>query len=262
MKTKLASLVVATLVGLVLTVLLFWKGVPLLLRGVVRMVPVSWEEALGRTVKESIGRGMRECSNPELLEAVEQIQTRLESGLGKQPYRFRIQVVNHPEVNALAAPGGYVVLFRGLVERMDSPEQLAGIVAHEMQHVVQRHSTNSMVRAMGMQVIFTLVFGDAGGLTGLAGGLGLLHFMRSDEQQADEEGMDTLARAGIAPEAMITAFRKLEAAYEGKGEQWKYLSTHPPMSERIGYLERRASQWTGKTKPLADGLSLACEAAK
>jgi predicted Zn-dependent protease len=262
MKTKISALLVACLVSGGLLILAVWKGIPLLLRGAVSLVPVSWEEKLGETVTGTLAREGATCENEELLASIEEIQERLEPALAPNPYRFQIKVVNVPEVNALAAPGGHLVLFYGLVERMDTPEQLAGVVAHEMQHVVQRHSMNAMARALGMQLFFALVLGDAGGLTGLAGGLGLLHFMRSDEKSADLAGIETLMRAGIAPRSMVEGFAKLKAANNSAEPSWKYLSTHPPTEERIAYLEDRSRQWKGTPRPFRRPLAKFCAAAR
>lgn len=263
MKAKIASLIVAALVGLGLLVLIVWKGVPLVFSGVVRMVPVSFEQRLGRAVADSFTSGNSGCDDPELKEELQEIVQRLSSALPSHPYVFSVQVVNSKDVNALAAPGGYIVVFSGLMERLDSPEQLAGILAHEMQHVIQRHSTKSIVRSLGIQVLLGLVLGDPGGLTGIAGNLGMLHFMRGDEQSADEGAIQNLMAAQLDPEEMINAFRKLESKKEpGMDGALKYLSTHPPISERIAYLSEQAKHWKGVAKPFPFKLSDACATAK
>ncbi len=263
MKTKLASLIVAALLGLALFAALIWKGVPLLFSGVVRLVPVSFEQRLGRAVSDSFSRGNAPCDSPELKENVDEIVQRLSTALPSHPYVFSVQVVQSPEVNALAAPGGYIVIFSGLLEKLDTPEQLAGILAHEMQHVIQRHSTKSIVRALGIQVILGLVLGDPGGLTGIAGNLGILHFMRGDEQSADEAAIENLMAANLNPEEMIEGFRKLQGKGDARVEgALKYLSTHPPIPERIAYLTEKAKRWKGDEKPFPFKLRATCAAAR
>ncbi len=267
MKTKLASLVVAALLGLGLFAVLIWKGVPLLFSGVVRLVPVSFEQRLGRAVADSFSRGVGYCDDPQLKEDVDAIVQRLSKALPEHPYVFSVQIVRSPEVNALAAPGGYIVIFSGLLERLDSPEQLAGILAHEMQHVIQRHSTKSIVRSLGIQIFLGLVIGDPGGLTGIAGNLGILHFMRGDEQSADEAAIENLMAARLDPEEMVNAFRKLQGKTDGQNNPgvesaFKYFSTHPPIPERIVYLSEKAKQWKGNEEPFPFKLSAACAVAK
>ncbi len=262
MRAKISALLVVAVLGLAAMGLLIWRGLPVLFRGAVRMVPVAWEERLGESVAQAMGRASLDCDNPALREAVEEMQTRLGGAMEKHPYRFRVRVVRNPEVNAFAAPGGYIVLYSGLVERMETPEELAGVLAHEMQHVVQRHSTQAIARAVGLQLFFALVLGDPGGLTGLAGNLGLLHFMRSDERSADEAGMAAMMRAGIDPQGMVEGFRKLRAEGGDNGAAFAYLSTHPPLEERIQYLQEQARRWRGPGRPLRAGLKLTCAAAR
>jgi predicted Zn-dependent protease len=265
MKAKLASLIIASLVALGLVGVLLWKGVPLLFAGAVRLVPVSWEQRLGRAVAESFSRGAAACDDPQLREDIDEIVKRLNAALPSHPYSFRVQIVKSPDVNALAAPGGYLVVFSGLLDRLDGPEQLAAILAHEMQHVIQRHSTKSLTRSLGLQLLLALVIGDPGGLSGIAGSLGMLHLMRGDERSADEAGMDNLIAAQIDPREMIEAFKKLgggDPREPNVERALKYLSTHPPVPERIEYLSARANGWKGVEKPFPFKLSRACAAAR
>lgn len=263
MKVKLASLIVAAMLALGLFGVLLWKGLPLLFSGVVRLVPVSFEQRLGRAVAESFSSSALTCEDPQTKEELAEIVQRLSRALPPHPYVFSVRVVRSPEVNALAAPGGYIVIFSGLLEKLESPEQLAGILAHEMQHVIQRHSTKSIVRSLGIQIFLGLVLGDPGGLTGLAGNLGILHFMRADEQSADEAAIDNLMAARIDPHEMIEAFQKLQDK-EGPAAAgaWKYLSTHPPIPERIAYLSEKAKRFSGKEESFPFRLSDACAVAK
>jgi predicted Zn-dependent protease len=262
MRAKISLLLVGSLLATAALGLFIWKGVPFLLRGLVGMVPVSWEERLGETVAGTLGRAGEECENPEMRQGLAEIEGRLTAAMPRNPYRFRVRVIRDPEVNAFAAPGGYVVLFSGLVEKMDSAEQLAGVMAHEMQHVVQRHSTQAMARALGLQLFFAIVLGDPGGLTGLAGNLGLLHFMRSDERSADEAALEILMRAGINPGAMVDGFRKLRQEGDDSSPALKYLSTHPPIEERIEYLRERSRAWKGPEIPFRFRVSGACAGAR
>jgi predicted Zn-dependent protease len=149
-------------------------------------------------------------------------------------------VVDEPAVNALAAPGGYVVVYRGLLERTASPDELAGVLAHELQHVVLRHSMRGLLREMGTSAAIGLIFGDTSGLAGLAGELGSLRYQRADEDEADNKGIELMVRAGFEPRAMITMFEKLERESNELPGVLQYLSTHPATRERVARLEERA----------------------
>src|SRR5207248_840587 len=88
-----------------------------------------------------------------------------------QPYTFRVAVVNSSIVNAVAAPGGHVILFRGLLERTDSAEELAGVLAHEVEHVLHRHVTRAIFQQASTGVLMAALVGDVSGVVayGLAG---------------------------------------------------------------------------------------------
>jgi predicted Zn-dependent protease len=260
MKVKLISLAVGALCFLLLTGYAVWLSVPLMLSGVVRLVPVALEDKLGRAIVSGMARPGSTCDDPATKALIEKVSARLTDAMPVTPYRFNIQVVRNPEVNALAAPGGHIVIFSGLIDRMDTPEQLAAVLAHEMQHVIQRHSMKGIVRAVGLQAALSLILGDIGLFGDLAGNLTVLHFMRSDEQSADDEALNTLVRAGIAPEQMQRAFENLAKASPGRSDLGglKYLSTHPPLEERIERVRSRASETSVKLNPIAASMPKAC----
>lgn len=266
MRFKLVSLAIGFLLLLGGGLYLVWKGVPLLIGSAVRLVPPSWEERLGSAVMARYGKA-DECGDQQTEAAVNAIAVRLQQALPPTPYKFQIKVVRNPEVNAMAAPGGHIVIFSGLLNKMGSAEELAAVLAHEMQHVIQRHSTHGIVRAVGLQLLIGMVLGDAGGMADLAGNLSTLHFARSDEWSADEGALENLMRAGIAPSAMAAAFGHLaEASPDGSAGRTPgvlaYLSTHPPLEERIQRANERQAQWQGERRGLGITLRRSCEAAK
>lgn len=260
MKYKIVSLAIGTLFLVVLAGYGLWYGLPLLLGGVVRLIPTSVEDRIGSAVASSLASSRSTCTDDATRELMEAVRGRLLSAMPPSNYRFDIRVVQNQEVNAMAAPGGYIVVFSGLVNKMESPEQLAAVLAHEMQHVVQRHSMKGMVRAVGVQAFLSLVFGDVGLLGDLAGNLTSLSFMRSDEQSADDEALKTLARAGIRPEAMAEAFGNLEKSPDGRqnSQVVKYLSTHPPLGERIARVRQMGGDLKVEPRPIGVKMPTGC----
>ena len=117
----------------------------------------------------------------------------------------------HPAINAFAAPGGQVVILRGLLEKTASPEQLAGVLAHELQHVYQRHTTRAILEQTATTFLLSAISGDlSGGLAwGLEGArtLGSLHYSRTHEREADIEGLRMMQAARLDPAAMISLLR-------------------------------------------------------
>jgi predicted Zn-dependent protease len=133
----------------------------------------------------------------------------------------------------MAAPGGHVVVFTGLVHATESAEELAGVLAHEMQHVLLRHTLRAMVRGLGVRATLSVLLGGAGELGNVTGALieqwGGLRFSRSQESDADLAGVTLLQAAGIDPHGMVTFFEHL--AQRG-GEPPAFLSTHPASAAR------------------------------
>jgi len=257
-KLKLASLAIGVLCLILVAGYVVWRSVPLVLTGVVKLVPTSWEESLGRAVVAGMTRPGSTCDGETSQALISAISQRLQAAMPSSGYRFNIKIVRNPEVNALAAPGGHIVVFSGLIDKMDTPEQLAAVLAHEMQHVVQRHSTRGMMRSLGLQLGLSLIFGDVGLLGDLAGNLTVLHFMRSDEQSADDEALNTLMRAGIPPIEMQRAFENLQRSTGNQPAPLKYLASHPPLTERIERVKSRGSAFQGTARPIGVPMTAAC----
>jgi Zn-dependent protease with chaperone function len=234
--TKLALVIGSSLAVVAAVVLAFVFGFSWLVTRAVVLVPVAFEERLGEQVSRMLSPGGKTC------DAVTAVTQALTVALPGNPYNFRVTVVDDTAVNALAAPGGYVIVYRGLLERTESADELAGVLAHEVQHVVERHSTRGLLRELGVAAAIGLIFGDASGIAGMAGRLGSLRFQRDDEDEADSKGIELMARAGFEPRAMITMFEKLERESGELPGMLEYISTHPAMRERMARLEVKARE--------------------
>ena len=120
-------------------------------------------------------------------------------------------VVKSDVVNAFALPGGYVVVFTGLMKKAESGEEVAGVLSHELNHVLQRHGLERIVKNLGLMTVAAIVFGNQQGLVGMMKQLGVelftLKFGREQETEADLTGLQLLQRAKIDPSGMITVFR-------------------------------------------------------
>ena len=146
-------------------------------------------------------------------------------------------------MNALAAPGGYMVVFKGLLDQAESPEELAGVLAHELQHIQQRHATKMLVQHASTGLLLMALTGDVTGVMayGLESArvLGQLQYSRLAEQEADREGMRLLVAARVDPAGMLAFFDEL-AKGEHPRRVLRYLSTHPSPSDRIAALRALA----------------------
>jgi predicted Zn-dependent protease len=159
---------------------------------------------------------------------------------GDLPWQFFI--VNSAEVNAFAVPGGFIYVNRGLIDRAKNLSELAGVLGHEIGHVVKRHSIKQMQQQQGAQIGVTLgcvllnVCNSqiAGTAINVAGGAIFAKFSRDDETQADEVGIDNVVRAGISPKGIPEMFQiLLDERQSDPGSVELWFGTHPTEESRI-----------------------------
>jgi predicted Zn-dependent protease len=164
--------------------------------------------------------------------------------------RYRWFVADRPEVNAFAAPGGVVVVFRGLVQAAETPEEVAGVLAHEVAHAELRHGLRATVKGMGFRALLALALGDLSGtaLEAMVADLTELRFSRDAEREADAEGLRRLAAARIDPRGMVRFFERVRD--EAGAAVPALLSTHPAPAERLEALRRETAALRIDATPL------------
>jgi predicted Zn-dependent protease len=157
-----------------------------------------------------------------------------------------VTVVDNPMVNAFATPGGFIVVFRGLLDRTDNAEELAGVLAHEIQHVLHRDATRAILRQASTGILVAALLGDVSGVVAFgvesARMLGDLRHNREAEHAADRDGMRMLHAAAIDPEGMLDFFRGMEKLEGTTPAAARYLSTHPRAGDRLQALSALAAQ--------------------
>lgn len=142
---------------------------------------------------------------------------------------------NDQELNAFATPGGYIYVYSGLIKYLDSPDHLAGVIGHEIAHAERRHSSKTLQRQMGIQLLLDIVLGqDQGAATQILNQLGELQFSRSAETEADEFSVTYLSNNASPYECTGAAgfFQKLQEENTEAGIP-EFLSTHPSPDNRI-----------------------------
>jgi len=236
----------------ILVALYVWV-LPALAARVADRIPIEWEEQLGSGLVEAIAPADMRCTDSTRVEALERIVSRLVDSSDVGGYEFRLTIVDDTLVNALAAPGGYVVVFQGLLEQAETPEVVAGVLAHEIQHVVQRHGTSAVLKDLPMILAATVISGGdetAGSLLAATAALGSLRYRRGDEAEADREGLAMLRSARVSPDGMIGFFGTL-AEIEGETSPLAtYLSTHPRSEDRMEALRALAAERPYAAEPL------------
>lgn len=217
--------------------------VPVMANQLAVLLPPAGEKALGDATFEQVRTALSDadfvpvevCEAPEGLAALAKMETRLDAG-GDLPYPVTVAVLDHDLVNAFALPGGRVILFRGLIEAAENPEEVAAIFAHELGHVVNRDPTRDALRLAGSIGVLGLIFGDFAGGTVmllLANQLINAKYSQSAEIGADDYAHAVLTEAGLPPAALGTFFERLMAEYGEEAGWAAHFSTHPRMVERV-----------------------------
>lgn len=221
-------ILVLVLVPIIVIGLLVWQA-DRLIDWAVSNIPVETEIRLGREAFAQQRQGLVILEDHPGLPMLREIGARLTQG---SPYPYEFHIVRDEAINAFAMPGGFVVVHTGLLASADSAEELATVVGHEMQHVERRHGLRGLVHAAGWRAMLSLVLGNTGG--SIAGSwvqnLGDLRFSRSQETDADLEGVKALVRADIDPQGMVAFFSRLA---KDPGHLPALLSSHPASAERM-----------------------------
>jgi Zn-dependent protease with chaperone function len=184
-------------------------------------VPRSWERNLGDAIVGDFGDNR--CRNTEGQKALEEMVERLEPGATRGPEAIRVAALNIQMFNAAALPGGHIVVFKNAITETYEPDELAGILAHEIAHVRRRHVTEALIRELGIGALIRLF---AGGIGANAEQLVSLSYTREAESEADADAIAMLRRAGISPKPTAELFDRL-AENEGSGFGAEFLSSHP-----------------------------------
>ena len=204
----------------------------------VDQIPVSWEGKLGELVAQNFDENKIE--DPAVVKPVRAVLDRVLTSIGENPYEFKLMVVKDPQVNALAAPGGQIVVFTGLLEKAERPEELAGVLGHEIQHVLGRHGLRKMAHAVKWQLIAAVVVGDVGGvqqvLLGHAPEFLGLSYGRGLEEEADLEGCRLLMAADVDPHGLTDFFQTLSKEEATDVKIPAFLSSHPETEQRIAVI--------------------------
>lgn len=198
------------------------------------MMPDNIRSAMGRQVVESMSEGRAICTADAGQEALRKLTDRL-SAATKSQKNFSVVVIDWGLVNAFATPGENIVMTSGLLQSAQSPDEIAGVLAHEMGHGIELHPESGLVRAMGLAAAAELVFGGGGGtLSNIGILLVQLSYSREAEREADEHALRILRISGISPKGFARFFERMSKSDGlGSGGLGGMLSTHPDTDERL-----------------------------
>jgi predicted Zn-dependent protease len=229
---RLLARLAATLAAAPILVVALWLAIPPAARFLTDRIPATVENRLGDSAIASLTQGWPICTDAHGTTVLAALVRTLSSPVGSESRPRQVVVVDGAMNNAFALPGGHIVILRGLLDKAASPDQVAGVLAHEMSHVHHRHALAATSRAIGVSALATLVLGDATGLAGTVGGALIgFSYSRPDEETADADAVSLLNRVGIDPEGLASMFETFGA------EGWNpptLLSSHPDLADRAG----------------------------
>jgi len=202
------------------------------------------EVQMGQEYAQQINAQLPIVQDPELNRYINVLGDSIARLTSRGDLDWHFFIVDAQEVNAFAVPGGFVYVNRGLIQRADQMDELAGVLGHEIGHVVRRHTVKQMEKAQGACVLTSICNSQAAGAAiNVAGGALFARFSRQDEAEADNEGFKNTVRAGISPVGMVTMFRKLldeRKSRPGAVESW--FLTHPLEEDRITAIQTQINQ--------------------
>jgi predicted Zn-dependent protease len=244
--TRMAALVGGLVAATALLVGAIFFGAPMAAEPLAGLTPVEAEQIIGGNVAAQLETAMRPCKGPGLdaaeIEAA-RLANRFAQASGAQP--IRVSFVRASAPNAVALPGGRIIVTRGLLETLDGGDAFAAVMAHEVAHVAARDGLVAVYRTAGLGLALEVITGGSGiaqQVVLLTGQLTELHYTRAQEQRADDAALDMLDRLGHDPAALAQALAALrgEAPERERFQVPEWIESHPDIERRIRNARHRA----------------------
>jgi beta-barrel assembly-enhancing protease len=225
--------IVGTIIALALS--LYFYIIPFAADLFARNLPKTYEVNLGNRLYNQIIAH----------DTIDTLKTNLVNSFAKQidfhtGYSIQITVVHSNEVNAFATPGGHIIVYDALLDKLENPDELVGLLSHEATHIIERHSLRAISRELSRNLFLSIILRDRNGISSVlvqnADMLNTLQFSREMERTADEGAIDIMLRNNVDPDGMVQLLYLLKR--EDKiNDGFTYLSTHPATDERIAYVK-------------------------
>ncbi len=205
------------------------------------LIGTETEVSLGMQMNEQVRQENKILADTVWQNYVTGIGQKIVAVCDRKDITYQFAVIESDQINAFAAPGGYIFFYTGLLKTMENEAELAAVMAHEISHVVARHGIKRMQTAMGVNLVQQLILGDQGEALNAAVGIGMgllfADYSRDDENEADNYGVIYMTRAGYNPEACLTMFEKISSQSDGSANFFEKLTrSHPETQERISHV--------------------------
>ena len=199
------------------------------------MISLEQEIQMGKETAQALEAKYGLSQDYALNERVDRIGQSLAAVCGRNDITYSFKVLNCNEVNALACPGGFIYVFKGLMDYMPTDTELAGVLGHEVGHVAKKHTVHSLEKQLWTSLILLAATRGQGlGLVQAAQQALFAGYSRTDERGADKEGVNNTIKAGFNPYAMLITVQKLDdLSKQGGGASYGLFSSHPEPEERV-----------------------------
>jgi predicted Zn-dependent protease len=204
------------------------------------IIPTSQEIEIGLGMAQEVDKTEKRLANESWQQYLNKVGQKIVAICDRKDITYTFTVIESDDINAFAAPGGHIYFYTGLLRVMENEAEMAAVLAHEISHVVARHSIKRIQASMGASLAAKLLLGDKSSeviqsAVGVGMGLAFASYSRENEREADKFGIYYMKMAGYNPNAEITMFDKLAAA--GGSQQSNIFeqlaSSHPQTIERI-----------------------------
>ena len=229
-------------------------------------ITIKEEEEMSRKMMAMIYQHFDVIDDPVIVPYVNKIGQRVLASLPQQPFKYQFHVINDDIYNAFATPAGHIFVYTGLLNAMQEEEELAGIMGHEIAHVYCRHISQkierskkiSMATLAGVAAGVLMGLGGAGEAAGAvtmgsmaAGQTAELAYSRENEMQADQLGVEFLAKAKYNAGGLLEILKKIRSkSWFGSDQVPTYLMTHPAVEDRIAFITSWIESYNEKSKPI------------
>lgn len=206
-----------------------------------KMIPLEWEKKIGAIAYENILQNNQKITSENVTSALSKILERIDAHDGSN-MKYELAIIDVKQVNAFALPGGYLIITSELLKQAKEAEEVAGVLSHEITHVLEQHGLKKIIRQAGMGILIAIILGDASiiaQLADLASNLKILHFDRIQEEKADAGAVKILKQADISPSHFISFLDILKSLEKSNlNDIPELLSTHPMTEKRIERLSK------------------------
>lgn len=219
------------------------------------LIDTGSEISLGSSMSNQINREFEIIENSSLNQRLEKIGNKVALASDRNDLEYHFFIVKDDDLNAFALPGGYIYVHEAVLDNATDNE-LACVLAHEIGHVAARHSVKRLQAVLGYQIVMSLAFRKSSA-TDLFNAINVvfnvvsLGYSREDERLADRLAVKYSYKAGYDPQGMVSFFYKLKQQAQERGQSYNlvFLSSHPPIEERISNVEKQIQSLNNPASP-------------